>query len=403
MPLFKYIAQKNDSGEIYSGKIDAPDKVKVSDVLFFQGAKVLEINEIQPSVFTKITNHHNVKANDLILFSKQFYTLTKSGIPLFKCIDILLIQTQNKDLKEVIKTIKKELLEGVSLADAMRLFPDVFSNFFVSLVLMGESNGKLDQAMCSVADYLEKKRNLANKIINALVYPILLMVMGIIVVIIMVTFVLPRFVVVFEQNELEMPWFTKLLLNISLFISQHYIFLFILLGFILMFVVYLYSNKKTRIHFDHFIVMTPVIGNVIYSVAIARFVRILGTLYGTGVPLLNAIEVATAVIHNKYIEHYIVTALASVKDGKGLATPLRESKKFPPIVVEMLATGEETGTLDSLSLEAADFLDSETEQTLKTMVALIEPLVLILIGILVAMISASFLMPIFKLGTSIHR
>lgn len=404
MPIFRYTAQSISTNEIISDEIEIADQDRIADHLYFKGYTLLDVEEITPGFLSKLKFRiKTVRLKDLLLFTRQFYTLIKAGIPLFKSLDIVILQTQNNTLRDVCEMIRDDLLEGSSFSDSLKNYPHIFPDFYISMVSVGEAKGNLDESLENISTYLSKKRELQNKIITALIYPAILIGSGITVVILMVAFVLPRFVTVFVQNEIKMPFFTEMLLVISNFLTSYYFV--ILFGIIVLFIstVYAYQTTRGRYLIDQFLIKIPVLGIVFYNVSVTRFARVLGILYGSGIPLIKSIEIAGESMNNHFLNSFVVGSLSSVRDGKGVAVPLRDSGQFPSIVVEMIGTGEETGTLDKLSVEAADFMDSETEYKIKRLVSMIEPLALIVIGIMVAIIASSFLLPIFKLASSIRH
>lgn len=345
----------------------------------------------------------SIPLNELYVFTRQFFTLLKAGISLFKSLEIIIVQTKNHKLKTVCDILKNELIEGSTLADAMKLFPNIFPDFFVSLIAVGETRGNLDDSFAKLAEYLDKKRELQNKIINAIIYPAILITLGIIVVSLMITVVLPKFMNLFMQNNMTLPLLTRLVIGTSNFIVAHFNLMLLVLCVGSIWSVIKYQTPEGKFLFDRVIIRIPFIGPIIYNIAIIRFARTLSILYGSGISLITSIEMARDIMGNHFLASYINYAIKSVKDGKGIAAPLSESGQFPPIMVEMLGTGEETGTLETLAMEAANFLDNETEYIIKRQIAFIEPVALIFIGLLTVIIVASFFLPIFKLISTIRH
>lgn len=341
--------------------------------------------------------------NELYVFTRQFFTLLKAGISLFKSLEIIITQTKNKELKYVCEIIKSELLEGSSLADSMKLFPNIFPDFFVSLIAVGEARGNLDESFSKLAEYLDKKRELQNKIVNAIIYPAILISLGLVVVSIMITVVLPKFMTIFTQNEIQLPFLTRMVINGSNFIVSNFLILLFIFATLGTWAAVRYRTRAGKFLYDRVIIKTPIVGPIMYNIAIIRFSRTLGILYGSGIALITSMEMARDIMGNTFLSSFINYAIQSVKDGKGIASPLNESGQFPPILVEMLGTGEETGTLETLALEAADFLDNETEYIIKRQIAFIEPVALIFIGLLIVIIAASFFLPIFRLISTIRH
>jgi len=312
-------------------------------------------------------------------------------------------QTEDQRLRKICKHIRDDIGEGATLSAALKNHPAVFSEFLVSMVSIGESRGELDYSLLQVVDFLEKSREIKNKIVAAMIYPVVLIFAGISIMISMVTFVLPKFMTIFISYDVKLPLPTQILIQVSNFITNYY---GVMLLTIVSLVVSVWTINKTtlgRLVFDLIRLRMPITGALTHNVALSRFVRTLGILHRGGVPLLKTLEFSRDAMANKYMGRAVDKVILSVRDGKGIAAPLGESKLFPPLLVQMLGIGEESGALDVLALEVADFYDQETEYKIKRQMALMEPIALVIIAGIVVFIAASFLLPMFRMATSLRQ
>jgi type II secretory pathway component PulF len=338
----------------------------------------------------------------VINFTKQLYTLLRAGIPLYKAIQIIQLQTNSFSFKKVLNTLKENLAEGKPLSEALSSFPKIFSSFYISMTRSGERHGQLDETLARIYEYQEKLRENRQKLINSLTYPLLLLTIGSIVLLLMIIFVLPKFIDIFTQANLPLPLPTKILFQITTFLQHRYPWLlFICGGFVAgYFIVEKYPDSKYII--DKYKLGLPLLGNVLLNLYIARFSRTFGILHQSGIQLLEALELSKPSLTNKVLEYEIDKLIKNIQNGQGLAQPLSESKIFPPMMVQMVAVGEETGALDKMLLDIADYFELETDLRTKKILSLIEPCALLGIAILVAFIASAIMLPLFKMTGMLH-
>jgi type IV pilus assembly protein PilC len=405
MPNYKYLARSLASGQNVEGNMTVSSQEMLLDRLYFQGLQAIEIKVIEKSFFAKILElGSRVKIETLIIFVRQIGTLLRAGISLFKALEIVINQTEDQRLKKVLEIVKSDLAEGSSLAKSMAAFPGVFSNFFINMVAVGENRGQLEDSFERILVFEEKTREIRLKVVSALTYPIILLVSGITVLIALITLVLPRFVTIFEQSNIELPFITQKLLELSKFVQNEYVLILgVIFSFVAGAILYFQTSQEGKKSRDYLKFKMPIIGTVIHFAALSRFARTLGVLYASGVPLIRALELGKDSVNNLVMAEEIDKVILSVRDGKGIAQPLSRSKIFPPILVNMIGIGEESGSLEDMALKTADFYDQETEYKVKNQMALLEPIALIFIAIIVAIIAASIMLPMLKMASSVRK
>ncbi|MCK4267546.1 MAG: type II secretion system F family protein [Actinomycetia bacterium] len=343
-----------------------------------------------------------VKSKDITVFSRQFATMINSGLSLTKSLNILAEQTGNPALAEVISSLQKDVEAGQALSEAMIRHPEVFSSLFVNMVRAGETGGVLDEVLLRVAEHYEKDMALKAKIKSAMAYPIIMFIMSMLIVFAMITFIVPVFVNMFSTLGGELPLPTKILVVMSDGIRRFwYLLILAVLG--LRFAIKNY--KKTpqgKFFFDRLKLKLPVFGELNTKLAVARFTRTFGTLVASGVPILQGLEIVSEAANNEVISRSVKEARASIKEGETIAKPLGNSKIFPPMVVQMISVGEETGALDAMLQKIADFYDQEVAAMVESLTSLIEPLMIAVMGVIIGGIIISLYLPMFKLITLIQ-
>ncbi|MFC1517351.1 type II secretion system F family protein [Candidatus Margulisiibacteriota bacterium] len=404
MPKFRYLARSLTTGQNTQGVLEASSQEMLLDRLYFKGLQAVEVNIVEKNFSEKVTDFFSrVGPEVLIVFVRQLGTLIRSGIPLFKAMQIVIDQTEDVRFKKILTNIKADLAEGSSLAKAMANFPHIFSSFFINMVAVGENRGQLDEAFERILLFEEKTREIRNKVVSALTYPLLLLISGAGVLAALIIFVLPKFVQIFQQSNIELPILTRVLVKFSNVLQSHFGWIF---GAILGMTIgtWIFFQTKEGQHSKDFLKFKlPIFGPVIHHAAISRFARTLGTLHHSGVPLIRALELSKDSVNNIIIAEALDKVIASVQDGKGISEPLGQIKIFPQIMVHMIGVGEESGSLDEMALKTADFYDQETDYKIKRQMALLEPLALVFIAIIVAFIAASILLPMFKMAGSLRR
>ncbi|MBI4743865.1 MAG: type II secretion system F family protein [Actinobacteria bacterium] len=403
MPFFDYRV-KNKDGKLLTGTIESDALQSVITRLRQSGYLIIKVTEKAESgiyagkIFKKV---RKVSLKDLTIFSRQFATMITSGLPLIRCLNILHQQTKNKNFKNVISQVQHDVESGQTLSNALAKYPKIFPDLYVNMVKAGEAGGVLDEVLMRLAEHLEKEGALRHKIKSAMTYPVLMFVFSIVIVFVMITFIVPVFVKMFADIGGDLPLPTKIIISASNFVQNDW---YLLLAFIfggIYGLKKLIKTKSGRIAYDSLRLKLPLIGPLARKVAVAQFTRTFGTLITSGVPILGALEIVGNTSGNVIISSAVDKIRTSIKEGETIAKPLEKSGVFPPMVIQMIAVGEETGALDSMLQKIADFYDEEVGSSVEALTSLIEPLMIIFMGLIVGGILISLYLPMFSLITSI--
>lgn len=390
---------KDKSGQITSGTLEGDSVTTIVTKLRQKGLTVLNVNakSAGKNINISLGRKKKVKIKEITVFSRQFATMINSGLSLTKALHILAEQTENPAFGEVISQVQKDVEAGQTLSEALAKHPRVFSNLFINMVKAGETGGVLDDVLLRVADHYEKDIAIKSKIKSAMTYPIAMFIMSMLIVFAMITFVVPVFVNMFSQLGGELPLPTKVLIFSSNAVrGWWYILIALIIGARYIFKSYK-SSKAGRLQLDKIKLKLPVFGQLFSKLAIARFTRTFGTLISSGVPILQAMDIVADTANNEVISGTIRSARSSIKEGETIAQPLEKSPVFPPMVVQMIAVGEETGALDSMLAKIADFYDEEVGNLVESLTSLIEPLMIVFMGLVVGGIIISLYLPMFGL------
>ena len=397
MAVYVWVAQGR-AGEMKKGETEAINEAAVRTQLRRQGLKPTRVKEKPKDLLEMIPLKGRVKARDVVIFSRQFSTMISAGLPLIQCLDILASQEQNKAFSRVIRTIKEDIEGGSTLSDALRKHPKVFDDLFVNMIAAGEAGGILDTILNRLATYLEKSMKLKRKVKGAMTYPAVVLGLSVIIVTMLLVKVVPVFQNIFAGMGRELPFVTQSLINLSSFITDNSLYI---IGAIIIMIVALirfYQTEKGRYLFDRMILKPPVIGALMRKVAIAKFTRTLSTLISSGVPILDGLEIVSRTSGNKIVEKALMETRKNISEGKTIAEPLAATTVFPPMVVQMIAVGEATGSLDSMLSKIADFYDDEVEVAVAAMTSMLEPMLMVFLGGVVGAIIVAMYLPIFQLG-----
>jgi type IV pilus assembly protein PilC len=386
-------------GSLLAGELQADSRDLVLSRLREQGLIPLEIKVKSKGMGKEISflTRKKVKLKDLSVFSRQFATMINSGLPLLRALAILEQQTEAKELAKVIGQMRLDVEQGTALSTAMAKHPHAFGNLYVSMCRAGEVGGVLDSVLLRLADTLEREVELRRKIKSAMSYPIVVMVIVVLILSAMLLFVVPTFKNLFSSLGGTLPLPTRILLAVSdTFKSKFLIVLLVVGGLIFAF----RRWKKTdrgRYAVDRLKLKLPIFGQLFRKTALSRFARTLGALSRSGVPLLQSLDIVAETVENRVMANAVRDVQASVKEGESLAEPLSRHEIFPPMVVQMLAVGEETGALDTMLEKVSDFYDDEISATVDALTALIEPLLIVMVGGTVGLIVISLYLPMFRL------
>lgn len=338
-----------------------------------------------------------VSDKDLAIFTRQFSVMIDAGLPLVQCLEIQSVQSENKVLQRVLSQVRNDVESGSSLADAMRKHPSVFDDLFCNMVAAGEAGGILDTILRRLSTHIEKTVRLKRAVRSAMTYPIAVLLIAAIVVYIILTRVIPTFEALFMSLGADLPLLTQMTINLSKFVGRFGIFIFIAIG-IVVYAIFQYHKTYTgRRVIDRIILKIPIFGVVMKKIAIARFCRTLATLISSGVAILDALEITAKTSGNAIVEDAIMATRKSIEGGKSIADPMRESPVFPPMVVHMVSVGEQTGALDSMLSKVADFYEEEVDAAVQNMLTLIEPIMILFLGVVIGGIVVSMYLPLFTL------
>lgn len=401
MPITFQWAGRSTKGEVLKGEFTANTRDEVLAHLRKERITPTVVREKVKAGF-KLPFGGGVGDKDLVIFSKQFSTMIDAGLPLVQALDILSNQTENKNLAKAASEIKVDVEGGSTYADALRKHPKIFSQLYTNMVAAGESGGTLDIILARLADYIEKAMKLKKKVKGAMIYPAVIISVAVIVIGVILVFVIPTFAKMFSQYGGILPLPTRIIIALSNFLAG--IGGVIVLGAIIGFIVFIVQSRKTyrgKKITDSIALKAPVVGILVRKVAIAKFTRTLGTLISSGVPILDGLAITAKTAGNLIIEEAVIEVRKGVSEGKTIAEPLSASKVFPPMVTQMIAVGETTGAVDNMLNKIADFYDDEVDNATNNLTAMMEPLLMIFLGVTIGFIVIAMYMPIFKLITLI--
>lgn len=345
-----------------------------------------------------LANSGKVQLTDLTIFSRQFATMINAGVAMVRALHILSEQTKNPKLRKVILDIKSRVESGNSLSDSMSKHATVFDKLFVGMVRAGEAGGVLDEVLLRVAGFQESSAKLQGQIKSAMTYPIVVSVMAVGIFVAMLVFILPVFATMFAQMNAKLPEYTQFLIDMSNLVRGPVGVAIFVSGFALSIVFRRWAKTDHGKHFlDKHVLNLPVMGVLVQKVAVARFTRTLGTLLRSGVPLLSALEIVRDSAGNTMVSGAVEDVRQAVREGEGITRPLEKAAIFPPMVTQMISIGEETGAMDSMLEKVADFYDEEVEAAVKSLTSLLEPLMMVGIGLLVGSIVVGMYLPIFSI------
>ncbi len=395
MPLFRYKVRDKE-GKIVSGSLEGTDLNTIVERLDSFGYIPITIREEkrQTAVGVDIGRFfERTKPVDLINFTRQFVTLHRAGLPMLSAIGALQAQTKAKPLARALDTIRKDLMGGTALSAAMSKYPRVFSELYVNSIWAGETGGVLDDILDRLVLLLEHERKLRSDVGAAMRYPIILMVGFVVAIIVLATFVLPKFTMLLTTVGGKMPLPTQILLAFTDFMAKFwYIVVLLLAGIAVLFYLFI-RTPAGRLWWDRLKLRIPIFGPIIYKMALSRFARMFETLDRTGLPILRSLGLVAKTVGNVYIGGAVDKLAESVRRGRGLAAPMRELGVFPVMVVQMVTTGEESGALDEMLKQVSDYYDSEVEYAVKNLTAMIEPIMILIMGVGAIFLIISIIMP----------
>ncbi len=399
MPVFAYQGRTTQGST--AGEIEAPDRTAAVAELRRKAILVTAIKEkaAGPARGAGRGLGGKVKDKEMAIFTRQFSTMVDAGLPLVQCLTILSEQSESKTLRAVTSKVAGNVEAGSTLADALRRHPRTFDELFVNLVEVGEAGGILDTVLQRLSVYIEKAAALKRKVKSAMIYPATIVGVAFIVVIFMLTFVIPTFAKMFAGMGADLPLPTVIVIRLSDFATSYWWLIFLAAAGIVLGIRAYYRTEGGKSVIDALVLKLPVFGTLIRKVAVARFTRTLGTLVSSGVPILEGLRITARTAGNRVVEKAVLETRASVTAGKTLAEPLKASTVFPPMVVQMISVGEQTGALDAMLNKIADFYDDEVDTAVGALTALLEPLMIVFLGVVIGGLVIAMYLPIFRLVT----
>ena len=403
MPTIYEWKGKNPKGRKIKGEIEAETLEHVKQNLQRRKITSVKIKKKPKDLFENIKFlQPKVKERDVIIFSRQFSTMIDAGLPLLQCLDILYSQQENPTFKKNLKQIKESVETGETFADALKKFPKVFNELFTNMVAAGEAGGILDVILKRLSAYMEKMAKLKRQVKGAMVYPIITIIVAIVVVAIILVFVIPVFAEMFSDFGASMPAPTLFVMALSDFVIGNIIYIIAGIFAAVFLIKRVYATNKGRILMDDMFLRLPVIGILIRKVSVAKFTRTTSTMLSSGVSILEVLDIVAKTSGNKIIEFAIQDVKIGISEGRSMSDPLLESGVFPSMVCSMIAVGESTGALDIMMEKIADFYDDEVDQSVKTLTDMIEPFMLVFLGVVVGGLVISMYLPIFSMAGAIQ-
>ena len=400
MPIYKWEG-KAAKGVIKKGEMEAPSEAAIRISLRQQNIIPTKISSKGKEFKFSSPFKKKVKQRSIGIFTRQLATMIDAGLPLVQSLEILSSQQDDKVFKEIIRGIREDVESGSTFAGALKKHPTTFNELFTNLVVAGEEGGILDTILNRLSNYIEKAEALKKKVKSALVYPATIVGVAVIVVMILMLFVIPVFETMFKSAGQSLPLPTLITLGLSKLIKKYVVI--IIPGLILCFYLFrkYYQTEKGKTLFDFLLLKSPVFGPLFQKIAVARFSRTLGTLVSSGVPILDGLNIVSKASGNKIIETAILNARASIREGETISEPLGRSGNFPPMVIQMISVGESTGALDSMLSKIADFYEEEVDVAVGNLTSLLEPLLMVFLGLVIGGVVISMYLPIFQMASAV--
>ncbi|MDK0701303.1 type II secretion system F family protein [Clostridium perfringens] len=400
MANFKYKAI-NSEGQRIEGSQSADSESQFREMLLSNQYYPLSIEKENSKNKISFSFNRKVKLKDIAIFCRQFYVMLDSGLSIGKALNILIEQGEKPKIREALIGVNGDLKRGETLANSMRKRKDVFPNLLTSMIDAGERSGNLDIILKRMAEYYEKETKIRGKIKSAMIYPIVLGVVAIIAITFILTFVMPTFVQMFEENNVDLPMSTKMVLGTSKMLGKYGIIIFLILVTAIILLGKYLKSEEGQYKLSIINLKIPVIKKLTQKIIVSRFTRTMGIVSSSGMSLVTSLEIVASVVGNKIAEKELLKVKEKVLKGEGLGDSIMKIKIFPPMLASMVKVGEEAGSLDSILDKTADFYDDELEREIQTATALIEPAMIVVMGIIIGFLLISILTPMFKMYNSI--
>jgi type IV pilus assembly protein PilC len=403
MPLFEYTARNAANGQIQKGQVELQTREDVSAYLRKNRMILVSVREAPKKInFSASLGKGRVKTRDIVIFTRQFATMINAGLPLVQSLTILAAQTENKALQEVTKTVVHDVESGNTLADAFSKHPRAFTDLYVNMVAAGEAGGILDTILLRLATFLEKSDALVRKVKGAMVYPAVIFSVAIIAVAVLLIFVIPTFQSMFASVNMELPLPTRVVIGLSELLLGFWWVMLGAMGVGIFGFKHYYKTTGGRRQVDGMMLRAPILGDILRKSAVSRFTRTLGTLISSGVSILEGLEITAKTAGNMVIHDAVMESRQSIAGGETIAAPLEKSRVFPPMVISMIAVGEQTGGLDEMLTKIADFYDEEVDVAVSALLSLMEPVMIVVLGVIVGGMVVAMYLPIFDMMNAVQ-
>jgi type IV pilus assembly protein PilC len=389
---------RTKQGGIQKGEVAAANKDEVVNILRKQNILVTTVNP-KPAGISLSFGGGKVGEKDIVIFTRQFSTMIDAGLPLVQCLEIISSQSENKLLAKTLVQVRQDVEGGQTYADSLRKHPKVFDDLYCNMVAAGEAGGILDTILNRLSKQIEKNMKLKAQIKSAMVYPGVIVSVAVIVITVLMVWVIPQFAKMFTDFGGTLPLPTVIVITASEFMQHNIVYIVLILfgiGFVFK---RFYKTEKGRRLVDGYLLKVPVAGSLIQKASVAGFTRTLGTLISSGVPILDGLSIVAKTAGNKVVEDALMSVRQSISEGKTIAEPLKKTKVFPPMVVQMIGVGESTGALDAMLEKIADFYDDEVDAAVTSLTALLEPMLMVFLGVTIGFIVIAMYLPIFKMAS----
>jgi type IV pilus assembly protein PilC len=395
MPSYSWKG-KGKGGKVQQGVIAADSKESVVALLRKQQILVTAVTEKGKEIALPKMGG-GVKQKEIAIFTRQFSVMIDAGLPLVQCLEILGSQQKNRVFQKVLFEVRQDVESGATLADSLRKHPKVFNDLFCNMIAAGEAGGILDTILQRMSTYIEKRVKLQAAVRSAMIYPAAVVTIAVGVVVVILWKVIPTFAALFEGLGAQLPLPTRITIAVSKFLGRYMWLLALLFGAGVFGLFQYHKTHKGKRQIDRIVLKLPVLGMLMRKIAVARFCRTLGTLLTSGVPILDGLEITARTSGNSIVEDAIMATRKSIEEGKTIAQPLEETDVFPPMVIQMISVGEQTGALDAMLSKIADFYEDEVDEAVENLMALLEPAMILFLGVMIGGIVISMYMPMFSL------
>jgi type IV pilus assembly protein PilC len=398
MPVFQYTA-RNASGQVKNASIDAPSRDEAVNRLRRQRLTVVKVEEVRAAAKGA---GGKIAMRDVVIFTRQFSTMVNAGLPLVQALDILARQSENPALAAAVRAVVSDVEQGNTVADAMRKQPKAFNDLYTNMVAAGEMGGILDVILNRLAVFMEKNDALVRKVKGAMIYPTVILCVAALCVVVLLWRVIPVFSAMFASVGMELPLPTQIVLGLSTFLNQYWWMLLLGGAGTVVALRRYYATSSGQLVIDALLLKVPVLGDVLRKSAVSRFTRTLGTLVSSGVSILDGLEITARTAGNRVVEDAVMQSRASIAGGDTIAGPLDKSGVFPPMVISMINVGEQTGGLDEMLSKIADFYDDEVDAAVSGLLSLLEPIMIVFLGVVVGGMIVAMYLPIFDMVNSVR-